>query len=148
MEAYGPHQYLATNAARDRLYATTWASPPILSSWAVDLDRSPSSSDPANVKGTPQLRHLNNVDICEPLDFKSSLACNALMGFYCPLSVATSSYISVTNSTIYSAGGPTAELHSIRGDGGFGEKIQQLQYVTDAEMTTTDRTRKALVSKV
>lgn len=59
--------------------------------------------------------------------------------------VATSSYISVTDSTIYSAGGPTAELHSIRQDGGFGEKIQQLQYVSDAEMTKTDRTRKALV---
>lgn len=63
-------------------------------------------------------------------------------------SVATSSYISVTNTTIYSAGGPTAELHSIRSDGGFGEKIQQLQYVSDAEMSTTDRTRKALVRAI
>lgn len=64
VEGYGPHQYLATNAARDRLYATTWASPPILSSWAVELDRSPSSSDPAYLKQAPQLTHLNNVDIC------------------------------------------------------------------------------------
>lgn len=62
--------------------------------------------------------------------------------------VATSSYISVTNTTIYSAGGPTAELHSIRSDGGFGEKIQQLQYVSDVEMSTTDRTRKALVRAI
>lgn len=39
--AQGPHQYLATNPARDRVYATTWAQPPTLSSWAVDLsDRS------------------------------------------------------------------------------------------------------------
>lgn len=59
--------------------------------------------------------------------------------------VATSSYVSLAGQTIYSAGGPTAELHRVSSDGGFGEKIQQLQYVTDEEMKTTDRTRKALV---
>lgn len=69
IDAYGPHQYLATNAARDRLYATTWASPPILSSWAVELQtdsRSSSSpsSDPAILQAPPKLSHLNNADIC------------------------------------------------------------------------------------
>ena len=33
--AFGPHQYLATNQFRDRVYATTWAEPPSLSSWHV-----------------------------------------------------------------------------------------------------------------
>lgn len=145
VEAYGPHQYLATNAARDRLYATTWASPPILSSWAVELDRSPSSSDPAYLKEAPQLIHLNNADICTVRLLNTRYPCLTAELLPSCLSVATSSYISVTNSTIYSAGGPTAELHKIRQDGGFGEKLQQLQYVTDAEMSTTDRTRKALV---
>lgn len=68
IDAFGPHQYLATNAARDRLYATTWANPPILSAWAVELDRStpPASSDPAVLQQPPSLVHLNNADICEP----------------------------------------------------------------------------------
>jgi carboxy-cis,cis-muconate cyclase len=33
--ALGPHQYLATNANRNVVYATSWAQPPALSSWAV-----------------------------------------------------------------------------------------------------------------
>jgi carboxy-cis,cis-muconate cyclase len=31
----GPHQYLTTNANRNVVYATSWADPPSLSSWAV-----------------------------------------------------------------------------------------------------------------
>ncbi|KAG6826882.1 hypothetical protein H0H92_014062 [Tricholoma furcatifolium] len=38
VDAFGPHQYLATNQRRDRVYATSWALPPALSSWSVDLD--------------------------------------------------------------------------------------------------------------
>ncbi|KAM6494985.1 Lactonase, 7-bladed beta-propeller domain containing protein [Amanita muscaria] len=33
---FGPHQYLATNAAKDRVYTTTWTQPPSLQSWRVD----------------------------------------------------------------------------------------------------------------
>src|ERR1700729_1806637 len=31
--AFGPHQYLATNELRDRVYTTSWALPPVLNSW-------------------------------------------------------------------------------------------------------------------
>lgn len=34
--AYGPHQYLATNLAKDRVYTTSWALPPSLSSWQIE----------------------------------------------------------------------------------------------------------------
>jgi hypothetical protein len=33
--AFGPHQYLGTNLQKDRIYATSWALPPALSSWEV-----------------------------------------------------------------------------------------------------------------
>lgn len=33
--AFGPHQYLGTNLQKDRVYATSWALPPALSSWEV-----------------------------------------------------------------------------------------------------------------
>lgn len=36
VDAFGPHQYLATNARKDRLYATSWALPPSLSSWEIE----------------------------------------------------------------------------------------------------------------
>lgn len=36
--ALGPHQYLATNPEKTRVYTTSWAFPPILSSWAVERD--------------------------------------------------------------------------------------------------------------
>ncbi|KAF9552352.1 putative isomerase YbhE [Agrocybe pediades] len=38
--AFGPHQYLATNAAKDRVYTTSWALPPSLSSWQIDRSSS------------------------------------------------------------------------------------------------------------
>jgi len=34
--AFGPHQYLASNQYKDRVYTTSWALPPSLSSWHVE----------------------------------------------------------------------------------------------------------------
>ncbi|KAF9474660.1 putative isomerase YbhE [Pholiota conissans] len=34
--AYGPHQYLAANQHKNRIYTTSWALPPSLSSWNVE----------------------------------------------------------------------------------------------------------------
>lgn len=34
--AFGPHQYLASNQHKDRIYTTSWALPPSLSSWHVE----------------------------------------------------------------------------------------------------------------
>ncbi len=65
---------------------------------------------------------------------------------------AVSSYITVSNSHIYSMGGPTGEIHEApRGtpadDGftGFGEKIQEMVYVAQDELAGWDKTNKALV---
>ena len=60
VDAFGPHQYLCSNRERTRIYATTWATPPILSSFAVG----PSAED----NTVPAIRHLNNVDIREYAD--------------------------------------------------------------------------------
>lgn len=57
VDAFGPHQYLAFNDDRSRIYATTWASPPILSAWAVERDSGTS------IQAEPSLRHLGNAPI-------------------------------------------------------------------------------------
>ncbi|SGY31077.1 BQ5605_C002g01208 [Microbotryum silenes-dioicae] len=60
---------------------------------------------------------------------------------------ATSSYIQVSSiqPRIYSAGGPTGEVHDIDAKtGGFGKKLQELLYVPEEELETTDKTRVAL----
>ncbi|KAF8154564.1 Lactonase, 7-bladed beta-propeller-domain-containing protein [Crassisporium funariophilum] len=110
--AYGPHQYLAANGRRDRIYTTSWALPPSLSSWHVER--------------TEQWRvtHINTVPI-----------------------TATSSYITVPPpfSRIYSAGGPTGEVHLVDpSTGGFDKKIQQILFVPESELATADKTRVAL----
>ena len=33
---FGPHQYLASNQHKNRIYTTSWALPPSLSSWHVE----------------------------------------------------------------------------------------------------------------
>lgn len=61
---------------------------------------------------------------------------------------ATSSYIQVspTQSRIYSAGGPTGEVHEVDAEtGGFGTKLQELLYVPPGELDEADKTRVALV---
>ncbi|KAK4055161.1 hypothetical protein OIV83_000441 [Microbotryomycetes sp. JL201] len=60
---------------------------------------------------------------------------------------ATSSYIQVSSRLprIYSAGGPTGEVHAIDPEtGGFGTKLQQLLYVEEDELEKADKSRVAL----
>jgi carboxy-cis,cis-muconate cyclase len=49
--AFGLYQFVTTNAARNRVYATTMSEPPQLFSWAVGNNY--------------ELTHLNTVNICE-----------------------------------------------------------------------------------
>lgn len=53
VSAYGPHQYLAYNDHKDRVYTTSWANPPSLSSWHVER-----SDD-----GSRSVSHINTVPI-------------------------------------------------------------------------------------
>lgn len=46
---FGLHQYVTTNAARDRIYATAMSEPPQLFSWSVDENY--------------QFEHLNTVNV-------------------------------------------------------------------------------------
>jgi hypothetical protein len=65
------------------------------------------------------------------------------------LLAATSSYISIPPpyTHLYSAGGPTGEVHAVDpSSGGFGEKIQQILFVPDDELLQADKSRVALVS--
>jgi carboxy-cis,cis-muconate cyclase len=62
---------------------------------------------------------------------------------------AISSYITLTNSHIYSIGGPTGEVHAKPDETsatGFGEKVQEVLFVPDGELEAWDKTNKALVS--
>lgn len=52
--AFGPHQYLALNAGKDVVYTTSWATPPILSSWALERN---------NASGVEDVKHMNTVPI-------------------------------------------------------------------------------------
>ncbi|KAJ2933098.1 hypothetical protein H1R20_g4005, partial [Candolleomyces eurysporus] len=112
--AFGPHQYLALNAAKDVVYTTSWATPPILSSWA--LQRS-------NGSRVEDVKHMNTVQI-----------------------TATSSYIDIPPpyNFVYSAGGPTGEVHALASDGSFGEKVQQFLFVPEDELEKADKSRIAL----
>ncbi|KAF8228399.1 putative isomerase YbhE [Tricholoma matsutake] len=113
IDAFGPHQYLSTNARKDRVYTTSWAFPPVLSSWAIES----SESHPWKVN------HINSVSI-----------------------TATSSYITIPPpyTHIYSAGGPTGEVHQVdQATGGFGDQIQQILFVPEDELESADKTRRS-----
>jgi len=65
------------------------------------------------------------------------------------LLAATSSYISIPPpyTHLFSAGGPTGEVHAVDpSSGGFGEKVQQILFVPDDELLQADKSRAALVS--
>lgn len=49
----GPHQYLATNQHKDRVFTTTWAQPPSLQSWVLHRD----------TENPWQISHLDTVPI-------------------------------------------------------------------------------------
>lgn len=65
-------------------------------------------------------------------------------------SAATSSYVTVPApyTHVYSAGGPTGEVHGIdEVTGGLSEKIQQILFVPEYELENADKTRVALVRR-
>ncbi|KAJ7579692.1 Lactonase, 7-bladed beta-propeller-domain-containing protein [Mycena floridula] len=113
VEAFGPHQYLAANPRKDCIYTTSWALPPVLSSWRIQNGHPKITSE----------QTLNNE------------------------TAATSSYINIPPpfTHIYSAGGPTGEVHVLDpATGAFGETIQQVLFVPEEELEKADKTRVAL----
>ncbi|KAF8656646.1 hypothetical protein AX16_002451 [Volvariella volvacea WC 439] len=139
-DAPGPYQYLGLNPSKDRVYTTSWALPPKLSSWRVDADAvsqnhggDASAQIGLGTEGSEESRqpwwswsltHLNSVPI-----------------------TATSSYITVPPpyTHMYSMGGPTGEAHFIdRTTGAISDKLQEVLFVPPDQLAKADKTRIAL----
>jgi len=66
-----------------------------------------------------------------------------------PFKGAVSSYVNIPppHKFVYSAGGPTGEVHRIDEiTGGFGDKVQEILFVDKEDLEKADKTRAALVS--
>ncbi|KAJ7198769.1 hypothetical protein GGX14DRAFT_373657 [Mycena pura] len=116
---YGPHQYIGLGPQTqggDARYAYT-------TSWA--LPPKLHSWAIAQQPNGPRVRFVDSVNI-----------------------TATSSYITVPPpfSHLYSAGGPSAQVHALptAGGAGFGSHVQEIYFVPEAEWAAADKTRKAL----
>lgn len=59
---------------------------------------------------------------------------------------SSSCYISDNGDYAFSAGGPSARIHTITEDGGLGELVDELFYVPEEEMDNVGKTREAVVS--
>ncbi|KAF8066684.1 Lactonase, 7-bladed beta-propeller-domain-containing protein [Lyophyllum atratum] len=114
VDAFGPHQYLATNPRKDRVYTTSWALPPVLSSWEVERTGS----------GAWRVNHINNV----PITATSS---------YITIPPPFTHAYSAGGPT-----GEVHVIDRLTG--GFGEKIQQVLFVPEDELEKADKTRVAL----
>ncbi|KAE8221671.1 hypothetical protein CF319_g5002 [Tilletia indica] len=154
--AQGPHQYLALGASppigqqnfeagprMKTVYATTWAQPPSLSAWAItDLDEDSGSS----------IEHSKKVD----LKWLSTVNITATSSY---VHVQPPPYESITAPSyglppgqpqyLYSAGGPTGELHLIDQQTGaiVSGKRQEFRFLRDSgegALANADKTRKAL----
>lgn len=116
---FGPHQYIALNARRDRAYTTSWGSPPILSSWEIAREQQIEHW---------RVSHVNNAPITATSSYIALTPPN-------------------NGQHIYSMGGPTGEVHAVDPKtGGFEQKMQEVLFVEDGELEKADKTRKALVS--
>ncbi|PPR04196.1 hypothetical protein CVT24_010744 [Panaeolus cyanescens] len=114
---FGPHQYLAlpSNEFRNTVYATSWAVPPVLSSWRIEKAANPEDWN---------VRFLNSVPITATSSYIT---------------------IPQPYKRAYSVGGPTGEVHDLDPvDGSFGSKLQEVLFVPEDELATADKTRVAL----
>ncbi|KAF5381738.1 hypothetical protein D9615_005393 [Tricholomella constricta] len=114
VDAFGPHQYLATNPRKDRVYTTSWTLPPVLSSWEVERPDA----------GRWSLKHLNNVPIT---------ATSSYISIPPPFTHAYSA--GGPTGEVHFIDPET---------GGFGEKLQQILFVPEDELEKADKTRVAL----
>ncbi|KAL9932628.1 hypothetical protein V8E36_008327 [Tilletia maclaganii] len=162
IDAQGPHQFLALGTGGvgrldggsssssgsspwKTIYATTWASPPSLSSWAVTgLDEEAGAS----LEASSQVS----------LDWLSTVPITATSSYVHvqppPFSSLTAPSYNVAPGPagyLYSAGGPTGEVHLLDpGSGaimqGPGAQLQELIFLAGGEtaLGTADKSRKAL----
>ncbi|OQD67468.1 hypothetical protein PENPOL_c003G10242 [Penicillium polonicum] len=105
---FGLHQFVTSNKAKDRVYATTMSEPPRLFTWGVD--------------GDFQFTHLSTNNI-------TSSAC----------------YISDDGQYSFSAGGPTAQINSLGGNGIIGDITDELYLIPVDDINSVDKTRNAVL---
>lgn len=139
LPAQGPHSFLASGRSSsapsgrlvDRVYATTWAAEKTLSAWSI------------NWKGeNPELQWVNTV----PITATSSYVHVQPPPYF---SKTSPSYGLPAGSAryLYSAGGPTGEVHAIDANtGALQEKTQEIVFLPGGEkdLDAADKTRKAL----
>ncbi|KXN84887.1 Muconate cycloisomerase 1 [Leucoagaricus sp. SymC.cos] len=110
----GPHQYLATNQHKDRIFTTTWAEPPSLQSWALQR----STTEPWRMSlldQVPITATSSYIDIPAPFTYTYSVG------------GPTGEVHSIDETT-----------------GGFGKKTQEILFVPEADLPFADKTRVAL----
>lgn len=128
--AFGLHQYISTNAARDRIYATAMSEPPQLFSWSRTEDNKINHISAANISTPPFLPCPGNVDWLCLLTPEATSSC----------------YVSDNGHFTFSAGGSGARINAIDEDGGVGDAVYEMFYVPEQEVPNVDKTRKAVVS--
>ncbi|KAH6909975.1 hypothetical protein BKA70DRAFT_1561599 [Coprinopsis sp. MPI-PUGE-AT-0042] len=134
IEGFGPHQYLAGASAAaasagqvDTVFTTSWATPPILSSWRVLREDGGRAKGVEHVENVPISATSSYITIPPPYDF------------------------------IYSVGGPTGEVNAFdsystlekpeappNSPSLFGTKVQHLLFIPPEELEKADKTRVAL----
>ncbi|TFK31814.1 hypothetical protein BDQ12DRAFT_659987 [Crucibulum laeve] len=141
VHGHGPHQYLATNPARDRVYTTSWALPPRLASWTVQkglnsewrvdlLDQVDITATSSYITLPPPYTHLYSVGGPTGEVHCVSRAQGFVDGGPGFLDVAGGSPI---------GSGPDTTL-----TGGFGKKIQEILFVPEDELERADKMHVAL----
>jgi len=113
--AVGSHSWLALSPAKNVLYCTAWTEPPSIVAYAVSPSAA-TSQDTASAEGTaPQLTLINSATIA-----------------------SRSGYVAVhpAGKYLYSAGGPSGEVFTLRDDGDIGDCIQRLAFL-EQDVTTS-----------
>ncbi|KAF7760210.1 hypothetical protein Agabi119p4_10886 [Agaricus bisporus var. burnettii] len=114
LSTLGPHQYLATNQHKDRIFTTTWTEPPSLQSWALTRN----DSQPW------RLSHLHTVPI-------------TAISSYIDIPPPFTHIYSVGGPT---GEVHLVDEHT----NSFGEKTQQVLFIPEEDLPNADKTRVAL----
>lgn len=111
--AIGSHSWLALSPSKQFLYCTAWTEPP--SVVAYRINQSTTDQSPGLKSAAPQLEHINSAPIA-----------------------SRSGYVAVhpSGKFLYSVGGPSGEVFTLRDDGGIGECIQVLSFIEQEASTS------------
>ncbi|PWN39888.1 hypothetical protein IE81DRAFT_332007, partial [Ceraceosorus guamensis] len=146
----GPSTRIEAQQSRpNRVYATTWALKPELSAWEIRWDGKAQSEserrgmDAGFGAADPLVHFINSV----PITATSSYVSVQPPPFY---SLTSPSYAhaecGASSRYLYSAGGPSGEVHKLNEDGSIASKVQEVVFLAEGQegLVSADKTRKAL----